>query len=95
MSDTSIMANVSYRQNARMPVPEKEPAFATSCHDVACKERATGLQPATSSLGRRTKRTTDSVKRQFPTANVLLTALGANALAVEKSACGPLRPPLS
>jgi hypothetical protein len=77
------------------PTPPLGSVFAFSPLSMTYRERATGLEPATSSLGRRTKRTTDSVKRQFPTANVLLTALGANALAVEKGACGPLRPPLS
>jgi hypothetical protein len=87
-------AGPSAGPKANAPESLRDPARTSADVQRLLQERATGLEPATSSLGRRTKRTTDSVRRQFSTANVLLTALRANRLAVEIGACGPLRPPL-
>lgn len=72
-----IPAGLGVGPNANAPGSSSVPARGRDASARVFRERATGLESATSTLGRRTKRTTDSVERQFPTAKVLLTALCA------------------
>ena len=59
-------AHFSVPQLTQRPTPSQGSAFAFPPRSIAYQERATGLEPATSSLGRRSKRTTTRLSTNFP-----------------------------